>query len=272
MKRCIFCKLNSESSKSVEHIIPESLGNVNHILPKGIVCDKCNNYFSIKIEKPLLEKPYFKNLRYRNIIESKKGRLTPNKTLFPHPKGGWIDMWIDDKGIILKKEDIGIIDLIKSGEIKSLIIPIIPIVKENDKIVSRFLAKVALEALAHKWTESVDWINEITDKTELNPLREYARYGKGKFWKYSQRRIYGEEDRFTDPINNPEPYEILHEMDFLYLKNEILYFVLVIMGVEYVINLGASEIELYEKWLLENNEKTPIRRFSEYMIERNKEK
>lgn len=69
---CLFCKENSTNSKSVEHIIPESLGNKEHILPKGIVCDKCNQYFAIKIEKPLLEKPYFKNARSRNTVESKK--------------------------------------------------------------------------------------------------------------------------------------------------------------------------------------------------------
>lgn len=272
MKRCIFCKTNSENSKSVEHIIPESLGNKEHTLPKGIVCDKCNNYFSIKIEKPLLEKPYFKNLRHRNIIESKKGRLIPDKTLFPHPNGGWVDMWLDDKGIIFKKEDTHIIDLIKNKKITSMIMPIIPEEKENDKIVSRFLAKVALEALAQRWTESNDWINELIDKKELDPLRDYARYGKGEFWKYNQRRIYSEENRFFDPINHPEPYEVLHEMDFLYLENKILYFALVIMGVEYVINLGGSEVELYKKWLSENNYNSPIRRFSEYMIERNEKK
>ncbi len=46
-----FCKQCSDLSNSVEHIIPESLGNKNHVLPKGIVCDRCNNYFTLKIEK-----------------------------------------------------------------------------------------------------------------------------------------------------------------------------------------------------------------------------
>ena len=70
--KCIFCKKDSSNSKSVEHIIPESLGNKSHILPKGIVCDSCNNYFAIKIEKKVLDKPYFKNVRYRNLITTKK--------------------------------------------------------------------------------------------------------------------------------------------------------------------------------------------------------
>ena len=46
---CIFCHKDSSTAKSVEHIIPESLGNKHHYLPKGYVCDECNHYFAIKI-------------------------------------------------------------------------------------------------------------------------------------------------------------------------------------------------------------------------------
>jgi hypothetical protein len=60
---CIFCKEVSDTSFSVEHIIPESLGNKSHILENGIVCDKCNNYFARKIEKEVLELPYYKKLK-----------------------------------------------------------------------------------------------------------------------------------------------------------------------------------------------------------------
>ncbi len=35
--RCIFCKTDSDSSRSVEHIIPESLGNTDYVLPPGCV-------------------------------------------------------------------------------------------------------------------------------------------------------------------------------------------------------------------------------------------
>jgi hypothetical protein len=67
--RCIFCKQDSKDSKTIEHIIPESLGNKDHILLSGVVCDKCNNYFGLKVEKPLLETDYFKQARFRNSID-----------------------------------------------------------------------------------------------------------------------------------------------------------------------------------------------------------
>jgi len=63
--RCIFCEADTSNSKSVEHIIPESLGNLDHVLPAGIVCDQCNNYFAVKVERPLLESAYFTQLRQR---------------------------------------------------------------------------------------------------------------------------------------------------------------------------------------------------------------
>ncbi len=52
--RCIFCKNDSSSSRSVEHIMPESIGSKKRVLPCGVVCDKCNNYFARKVEEPVL--------------------------------------------------------------------------------------------------------------------------------------------------------------------------------------------------------------------------
>ena len=80
--RCIFCGNDSKDSKSVEHIIPESLGNKDLILEKGVVCDKCNNYFASKIEEPVLSLDGFKRLRFYNFIENKRGSIPPSDALF----------------------------------------------------------------------------------------------------------------------------------------------------------------------------------------------
>lgn len=42
---CIYCLKNTSNTKGIEHVIPESLG-FKETLPKGYVCDKCNNYFA----------------------------------------------------------------------------------------------------------------------------------------------------------------------------------------------------------------------------------
>ena len=82
IQKCIFCNQDSTNSESVEHIIPESLGNEELILDKGIVCDKCNNYFSREIESPVLNLDGFKQLRFYELIESKRGRIPNSDALF----------------------------------------------------------------------------------------------------------------------------------------------------------------------------------------------
>ncbi|ELN7657016.1 hypothetical protein R1S27_004361 [Salmonella enterica] len=60
---CIFCAGNSTNSRSVEHIMPESIGSKKRVLPRGVVCDKCNNYFARKVEQPILNHPWMRNIR-----------------------------------------------------------------------------------------------------------------------------------------------------------------------------------------------------------------
>jgi len=75
IRKCLFCGRDSASSKSVEHIIPESLGNTELILPQGVVCDKCNNYFAQHVENAVLSLPSFRDLCFYETIPNKKGKL-----------------------------------------------------------------------------------------------------------------------------------------------------------------------------------------------------
>lgn len=73
--QCLFCKADSRGSIAVEHIVPESMGNRDHVLPLGAVCDWCNNYFARKVERPVLESAIFRQLRAGMGVVNKKGRL-----------------------------------------------------------------------------------------------------------------------------------------------------------------------------------------------------
>src|SRR5438128_1420727 len=75
--RCIFCKLDSDFSKSLEHIIPESLGNLEHTLPPGVVCDNCNNYLAREVEKPFLDAPSVIYVRHMQEIPNKRNLVPP---------------------------------------------------------------------------------------------------------------------------------------------------------------------------------------------------
>lgn len=50
--KCIFCSAESTEVNTIEHIIPESLGNTEDILVNA-VCDRCQNYFGKEVENYL---------------------------------------------------------------------------------------------------------------------------------------------------------------------------------------------------------------------------
>ena len=51
--RCLFCKQDSSSAKSIEHIIPESMGNTKLILPLDIFVINVIIFLQEKSKNPL---------------------------------------------------------------------------------------------------------------------------------------------------------------------------------------------------------------------------
>lgn len=252
--KCIFCKNDSSNSKSVEHIIPESLGNKNNVLSKGVVCDSCNNYFGNKIEKTVLELPYFKSLRGRIMIENKKGKI-PSISGFTKNK--------DIIEINFSQHESNIIEVIYKDKktLESLInhnkfyIPLIPEPPQDDLYVSKFIGKIALEALAKRVSKVEDWQNDFINNDSLDELRNFVRFGKGyPIWPYYIRRIDSENQIKYDKKSN-KFLEKLNEYDFLIPDNssiegdihkiDNLYFVMAIMGIEYTINLTNVGLNRY---------------------------
>lgn len=70
---CIYCRKDSTSSKSAEHVIPASLG-CKDTLPLGFVCDGCNNYFS-QIDKIVLLHNYIAITTGAEQIPNRDGKL-----------------------------------------------------------------------------------------------------------------------------------------------------------------------------------------------------
>ena len=70
---CIFCRQHDGGFTSVEHVLPESLGNIELVLPRGVVCDRCNTLGS-RYEQDLL---LFPPIALYKVIQgqvNKKGR------------------------------------------------------------------------------------------------------------------------------------------------------------------------------------------------------
>lgn len=260
LMKCIFCKSDASNSKSIEHIVPESLGNIEVTLDKGIVCDKCNNYFSRKVERPVLELEYFINLRSRHAIESKKGKVARGIAFIPKAKNP-VKISFSRSRTHKVYVDIETMKLIMKGEVNSLMVPIDEKFPRQNIFVSRFLAKIALEILALMLIgNNRKHQNEFADGDWLEPVRNYARYNpKNENWPYSVRKIYAENEKFYR--NDGSHVGMLFECDFLYTSDLELYFVIAIKGVEYVINMGGDSIEGYEEWLIANNHESPLYRY-----------
>ena len=257
---CIFCKLDSSGSHSVEHIIPESLGNTEHVLAAGIVCDRCNNYFSNHVEGPLLADPYFADQRFRASIKTKKGKAPRVQGLHLQSRVE-LELYrnLDSSGISVgaaheKDEAVWVESLLKRSEAGSFLIPTPDAPSES--LMSRFLAKLALECLARRLADVDGGISEIASKPELDPIRNYARRGYPKNWPFHCRRLYPADFAFAE--TGRSPYEVLHEWTLLYEDDQLLYLVVAIFGVEYAINLGEPEIATYAVWLKDNHHSSPL--------------
>jgi hypothetical protein len=156
--------------------------------------------------------------------------------------------------------DKGIFNLISEGKVDKLIIPILPLPPTDNLFISRLLGKIALEALAQRVEQVENWNQDFIEHKDLDDLRNYVRYGQGDFWVYNVRTVYDEIDTFkgTDEDPDDKRFQILHEFDFLYIDNKYLYFVCIIMGIEYAINMGQRILDQYKDWLKKNDERSPL--------------
>lgn len=259
--RCILCKLNSDRSRSIEHVIPESLGNKTHVLPPGVVCGGCNNYFAGKIEQRVLGSEYFMALRFAEAIPSKRGRF-PNISGVIHP----------DAPISLTRDRSGMPHLFLSADPAAaarglhyltshkrglLLFPGTDPKLSDERTFSRLLAKVGLEALALRFMPNDGGLDYIVDEAQLDPVRNYARRGSTvEVWPVSVHRINEANHAFMSPHGARE--QVIFEFDFLFTSASELYFVLAVMGLRFVFNLGGNSLEGYNRWCGDNPGKTPL--------------
>jgi hypothetical protein len=256
--RCLFCKGDSSGSQSVEHGIPEALGNTTFILPRGIVCDRCNNYFAVKVERPLLEDGWLRDMRARQGVPSKRKRLLP-------VNGHLQDTDISIVGFRVAPDKVafGLSESnarpITRGELATSANRLfihdesLPI---DRRLFSRLIAKIALELVAQRIHHVPEWETFAIDHPQFDPIREYARFGRGPNWPVFSRRIYEEEATIILP--NGEQHQVLHEGDFLLTPENHGYAVICIFGVEHAINLTEPSVASYRRWLKKHDGQSPL--------------
>jgi hypothetical protein len=75
VSKCIYCLSSDNTFRSEEHIFPEGLGNDDAVLPKGYVCDTCNNGILSELDSYLIdfEPIAFSQVQY--VPYNKSGKL-----------------------------------------------------------------------------------------------------------------------------------------------------------------------------------------------------
>jgi transposase len=72
---CLFCRDGGGPFTSVEHIFAESLDNKDLILPKGIVCDPCNNGKLSELDRAIVDFMPIATRRTVLGVTNEEGRL-----------------------------------------------------------------------------------------------------------------------------------------------------------------------------------------------------
>ncbi len=175
---CLFCK-ESGPFNTIEHIVPESLGNDSDILV-GLVCDKCQNYLGSKVEKPALEKTPFAFWRTFLGIKTKKDKLPsftfspPSKGKIPaqHPLTDEIGFTAHHDGSTsVEIYNSSLVHQILTGKKHSFVLVASP---WHLSIMGRFIGKIGLEYLA---SSNYD----LAMTSQFDALRIFVRHGSTKY-------------------------------------------------------------------------------------------
>lgn len=75
LRKCIYCLSETGTFNSEEHILPETLAGDNIYLPKGFVCDTCNNGVSSKLDESLINFEPIAFLRVQFTPYTKTGKF-----------------------------------------------------------------------------------------------------------------------------------------------------------------------------------------------------
>jgi len=129
-------------------------------------------------------------------------------------------------------------------------------VRPPAKEMSRFLAKMAFEALFERFSMSVGdgEAYEILSTEHYDRIRKWARYGHNfDEWPYHYRAYFPEETLMKHP-ETKNWVQFGFGYDLLLTDVPETYFVFSFHGHEFAINVGGPALKGYEEWLTQNNQ------------------
>lgn len=247
--RCLFCLQDTSTSVSVEHIVPESLGNTTMVLPRGFVCDRCNNYFARKVEGPFLNSPAIIAMRHLEGVGNKRGRIPGVDVVLNNGMPGRLEREPrSPMPFRLELEPSDAVWFVRTSPCKW---PLGAAFASPDptptRDVARFVAKAGLEHLLHRNLGHPAGLEAIFGAPDLELVRKFARFGEGpKEWPIRIERIYDSNHLFEENWPN---YQRVWEMDLLIPEDRgSLLFAMSIFGLEFAINLLEPGLTSYDRW------------------------
>jgi hypothetical protein len=229
-------------------------------LPAGVVCDKCNNYFARKVEEPILGHPSMRNLRAWYQVPNKRGKYP---SLKGHIAGTDIAIGLRrdrDGKLQVETERARDSQRLRDELGEGLSNPLLFVIEKEPpkREMSRFLCKMALEAIAETCSSKEGGSEIVVDAEFYDNARTYARYGTNfPEWPYSQRRIFPEETLMRHPDNGEWVQAGFGCCWFMNKRRETL-FAFCFYGIEFVINVGGPSIRGYKEWLEDHGNISPM--------------
>lgn len=182
MTSCIYCR-GAGPFTTIEHVIPESLGNDDLIL-KGCVCDRCQAYFGKEVEQYVLTKTPIAVWRTLLGIRTKNGRLPTVDVTQPRRAKGMlpdIHRLHDNIGFAAHPDGSTSVDIYDGSLVRSLLEGAkwqfnLVLSPKKISMLGRFLGKVGIGLLALS-----DQARAYEPK--FDRIRNYARFGSsGEIW------------------------------------------------------------------------------------------
>ncbi len=240
--------------------MPESIGSRRRVLPRGVVCDKCNNYFARKVEQPILNHKWMRNLRAWHQVPSKKGK-------FPSLVGqiAGSEVQVNMRRGVDGKLELSTERQSESAELARAIqgnfdTPLIFTIEDDipQREMSRFLCKMALEASAEIFVNDAEALDRLVDEPFYDNIRRFARYGDElSQWPFSQRAVFPADTLMRHPETNEWVVAGFGCTIFM-TRHQETFFAFLMYGVEFVINVGGPSIRGYEEWLNNHGGISPL--------------
>ena len=185
--QCIWCLKDPSDATfgSRSHVLPKCIGNKDEqVLPKGVVCDKCNNYFSGKLEDRFIKEPILRTLVEILELGDKESQFTYEHSPSGVRRAAHITAKVSGNRITVTTQYEIEGQPNKPSEVRTITKP-----KRYGRtglaFLSRAVHKIAFEAVAHSLlvgtglkpqSKKIGHIDLFDPR--FNVIREWVRYGE----------------------------------------------------------------------------------------------